>query len=394
MFTLLKKSKTIMLAAGLIGFGSFTAQAQYLSLSDSAFNAGAPMTGHVWGYVFGDYYYKAHSDELGRGGANQFTGFDKGANAFDIRRAYLGYDFRFNKTFSSEFLLTSENWETSAKIAPTLKYANAQWNNIFKGSTLVLGLSATPAFSSSSEKIWGYRSIERTIADMHKTQSYDLGLALKGRFDSKGNYGYHIMVGNGSSANADKNNFRKFYGSVYGLFLDKKIMVNLYADYERLDWLPSFHHAQNMEKILISYSGKSLNAGVEAFLRHGQNDIIATSITGVSDTVNANATGISLFVRGNLIREKLGFFARTDFFNPYSGFDNALTYKGLSAQYDPNNKEQFITAGLDFTPIKNVHFMPNIWYAGYSNQNSDLKGTAKHDYDLAYRLTFYYVFGK
>lgn len=394
MFTLMKKTKTLLLALCIVGIGSVTAQAQYLSLSDSAFKAGAPMTGHIWGYVFGDYYYKAHSDELKRGGGNQFTGFDKGANAFDIRRAYLGYDFRFNKTFSSEFLLTSENWETSTKIAPTLKYANVQWNNIFKGSTLVIGLSGTPAFGPSSEQVWGYRSIEKTIADMHKTQSYDLGVALKGRFDRRGNYGYHIMVGNGSSANADKNNFRKFYGSVYGLFLDKKIMVNLYADYERLDWLPGFHHAQNMEKILISYNGKSLTAGAEAFLRHGQSDVITTSLSEGVDTVNGNAAGISLFVRGNLIREKLGFFARTDFFNPYSDYNDAYTYKGLSAQYDPNNKEQFITAGLDFTPVKNIHLMPNIWYVGYHSQNGNLAGTAKDDYDLAYRITFYYIFGK
>lgn len=394
MFTLMKKMKKTMLTVGIISLGSITAQAQYLSLSDSAFNARAPMTGHIWGYVFGDYYYKTHSDELGRGGSNQFTGFGKGANAFDIRRAYLGYDFRFNKTFSSEFLLTSENWEPSAKIAPTLKYANVQWHNIFKGSTLIIGLSGTPAFGSSSEKTWGYRSIEKTIADMHKTPSYDLGLALKGTLDLQENFGYHIMVGNGSSAQADKNNFRKFYGNVYGHFLDKKIMINLYADYERLDWLPDFHHAQNMEKIVLAYNGKSLNAGVEAFLRHGKNDIITTAFNGNKDTINALTSGISLFIRGNIIREKLGFFARTDFFNPQTDYNKALSYEGLTDKYDPNTKEQFATLGLDFTPIKNVHLMPNIWYCSYRSQHPDSKGATRFDYDLAYRLTFYYVFGK
>lgn len=386
--------KKTLLVTGLLSIGSLTTNAQYLVNSDSAYKAGVPMSGHLWGYVFGDYYYKAHSDELNRGGANQFTGLDKGANAFDIRRAYLGYDFRFNKTFSSEFLLASENWDPSSKIAPTLKYANVQWNNIFKGSTLVIGLSGTPAFGPSSEKIWGYRSIEKTITDMHKTQSYDLGIALKGRLDNKGNFGYHIMVGNGSGASADKNNFRKFYGSVYGLFLDKKIMVNLYGDYERFNWQPGFHHAQSMEKIVVSYSGKVITAGVEAFLRNGQDDIIKTSQSGIADTTNGNATGISLFIRGNIIKEKLGFFARTDFFNPYRGFDNAYTYEGLSPQYDPNNKEQFITFGIDFTPVKNVHFMPNIWYNAYRAENTDLNGVAKYDDDLAYRMTFYYVFGK
>ena len=83
-------------------------------------------------------------------------------------------------------------------------------------------------------------------------------------------------------------------------------------------------------------------------------------------------------------------------YNPDTKY-NAVTYtnyKGLTSTYEPNNKETFITAGLDFTPIKNVHFMPNVWYNQYEGKQANLTGSSKKDHDLVYRVTFYYVFGR
>ena len=91
----------------------------------------------------------------------------------------------------------------------------------------------------------------------------------------------------------------------------------------------------------------------------------------------------------------LGFFARFDTYNPDTKFDlNHGSYKGLVGNYDPNTKEQFITAGLDYQPTKNIHFMPNIWYNSYKSQNTTLTGTALKDHDLVYRATFFFTFGK
>jgi hypothetical protein len=57
--------------------------------------------------------------------------------------------------------------------------------------------------------------------------------------------------------------------------------------------------------------------------------------------------------------------------------------------------QTFITAGLDYTPVKRVHIMPNIWYTGFKSMDTNLTSTqklAKSDYDLVYRITFYYIF--
>ncbi|WP_240743357.1 hypothetical protein [Ilyomonas limi] len=373
-------------------------------VADTAFKP----SGKLWGYTYGDYYYKAHADTLNRGGANQYTGIEKGRNAFQIRRAYLGYNYDIHPKFSAELLLAAEDNVVTANGTTTgdltidnkftfyIKYANLRWKNIWKGTDLVVGQQSTPAFSLVVDPIWSYRSIERTITDIRRTPSFDLGVGLQGKFDPEtGNLGYNIFVGNGTAARPENDKYKWFGGDVYAKFFDKKLVFDLYADYQRLNWNPGLHHSMNMIKGFAAYTTPAFTAGVEAFINHGKNDVIGVR-DGINDTLSANATGISTFVRGVVVKDKLNFFARFDTYNPDTKY-NAVdyqSYKGLSASYEPNNKEHFITAGLDFTPIKNVHVMPNIWYNRYISKRTDVTGPFKQDYDLVYRITFFYVYGR
>lgn len=365
-------------------------------------------SGKLWGLAFGDYYYKAHSDALNRGGANQYTNIEKGRNAFQFRRIYLGYNYDITSKFSAELLLAAEdNFSniagvqngdllTNNKLAFYIKLANIRWKNIWKGTDLVVGQVSTPAYPLLVDPVWGYRSVERTITDIRRTPSFDPGAALQGKFDpATGNFGYNLMVGNGTGARPENDKFKWFYGDVWAKFFDKKLVFDLYADYQRLNWTSSLHNSHNMIKGFAAYTTPGFTAGVEAFLNRGKNDVVGIKGTS-ADTLNANATGVSTFVRGRVIADKLGFFARVDRFNPDTKYDEKKysTYKGLSANYEPNNKETFVTAGLDFTPVKNVHFMPNVWYNHYKSERSTTSGNANHDYDLVYRITFYYVYGK
>jgi hypothetical protein len=381
--------------------------AQFTLNSDSAFKAQSPNSGRIWGYAFGDFYYKSHSDSLSRGGSNQFTGIPEKRNAFAFRRIYLGYDYNITKKFAAELLLAAEDnistvsgsgvTTTSGdlllnnKLSFYIKLANIRWRNIWKNTDLVVGQMSTPSFPLLTEKIWSYRSVERTITDIRRTPSFDLGVGLQGRFDDSGNYGYNLMVGNGTGAKPENDKFKWLYGDVYAMFLDKKLVFDLYADYQRLNWTDGFHHSRNMVKGFAAYNTPDLTIGVEAFMNHGKNDVVG--INGIiKDTTDANAAGLSAYIHGNIIKNKLRFFARYDAYNPDTKYDNEsyTKYTGLTSNYEPNNKEDFITAGLDFTPVKNVHFMPNIWFNNYRTQQHE----ANSDHDLVYRLTFYYVFGK
>ncbi len=426
-------------------------QAQFLLNSDSAFKAGAPNSGRIWGYVFGDFYYKAHSDSLNRGGNNQYTGIPKGRNAFQFRRIYLGYDYNISQKFSAELLLAAEdnfpafNPPSSAVVSGDqlsntketffIKYADIKWKNIWKGTDLVVGEQPTPAFPFIAERIWAYRSIERTISDIRRTPSYDFGVGLRGVFDPKTrNFGYNLLVANGTSAKPAANSFKWFYGDIYAYFLNKQLVVDLYADYQRLNWQPGWHHDRQMLKGYVAYSFPSteeafpaLTIGMEGFINNIRADTkaIPYSGTGPADTIATKAAGLSFYVHGTIVKNKLRFFVRYDMYNPNKNIKNSQdsAFAGISSPsgyntpgykltYSPSTyaptaatstgdisaKEGFLSLGLDFTPYRNVHFMPNIWYNHYKSQLSQVPGvaagTSDANYDLVYRMSFYFVFGK
>jgi len=219
---------------------------------------------------------------------------------------------------------------------------------------------------------------------------------LQGKFDPKtSNFGYDLMVGNGTGAKPEGDNFKWLYGDIWGKFLDKKLYVNLYVDHNGMSPVAGMKHSRSMIKGIVAYTVPKFTIGVEAYNNHLKNDNQATEIsTGNTDVLSVDASGLSVFVRGTLVKDKLNFFARTDFFNPDNKIDNNKynKYVGNTGGYnDPSTKENFITAGLDFTPMKNVHLMPNLWLNHYTNQGFATKYDVS---DVVGRLTFYFVFGK
>lgn len=437
---------SLLLAVLLFSFNP--SQAQYLWNSDSAFKVNSPNSGRVWGYMFGDYYYKSNADALSRGGSNQYSGIPKNRNAFQFRRIYLGYDYNISKKFAAELLLAAEdnfpgfNAPSSSsasgdqllnnKLSFYIKLANIRWRNIWKGTDFIFGQVATPAFPLLSERIWNYRSIERTISDIRRTPSYDLGASLQGVFDpATKNYGYDIMIGNGTSAKPASTSFKWLYGDVYAYLFDKKLVVDLYADYLRTNWSynPKQDRSRQMLKGYIAYNsaataksgmnpGSGYTVGAEFFVNNLKNDLFATKIAGGVDTINNAATGLSLYVHGDIVKSKLRFFARFDAYNPMKKINNSIynKYAGNTGNYNDNSylltyngngtptsatatgdqtyKQSFVTAGLDWTPAKNVHIMPNLWYVHYASQLDGATAPASGDHDTVYRITFYYVFGK
>jgi len=411
------------------------ASAQYLWNDTTAFKAGEANSGRLWGYTFGDFAYKGHSDSLNRGGSNQYTGIPQSRTTFQFRRIYLGYDYNISKKFSAELLLAAEdnfpagNPPSSSaasgdellnnKLSFYIKLANVRWKNIWKGTDLIVGQIGTPAFPALSEKVWSYRSIERTVADIRRTPSYDMGASLQGVFDpATKNVGYNLMVANGSSAKPESDNFKWFYGDIYAYLFQKHIVLDLYADYERLNWTSSWHHSRSMVKGFIAWNssataktmnpGTGYTIGVEGFVNNLKNDLVAAKISGGNDTLTNAASAISMYIHGDIVPGKLRFFARLDLFNPMNKVDNTTYtgYKGNTGNYNDNSytlsgstytatgdetyKQTFVTAGLDFKPAPRVHFMPNIWYNSYKSQI----GGNNQGHDVVYRITFFYAFGK
>jgi hypothetical protein len=350
-------------------------------------------SGKLWSYAFGDYYMKLHADTLGRG-KTQYANVPKDQNAFEFRRVYLGYDCSLSEKFSTEFLLSYEGTTLTDGVTRTffLKAANIRWKKILPNTDLIFGQTSTPAFPGTTEKAWGYRSIEKTILDMRGIcSSNDLGLSLQSKLISNDNteLGLNLMVGNGTAQKLELDRFKKMYAGLYALVLKKKLLLDLYGDYNR-EQLSPFHKSRMTMKFAVAYISDAITVGVETFNQVQENYVAnADSLTAVRvDTLNGTAFGVSLFTRGQIIKDKLNFMARFDMYDPDTGYDPDKFYFSGSSPVT----EMFITAGLDYMPVKNVHIMPNVWYNAYSNRTKNATGLVKADNDLVARLTLWYIF--
>ena len=346
-------------------------------------------SGKVWGYVFGDYYYKVKADSALRGNL-EYSGLKENNNAFAIRRAYLGYDYNISEKFSTELLLSHEaNLDASGNRTVFIKAANLRIKKIFGYTDLVIGHMSTPTFSLLEEKVWNFRSVEKTIVDQRKlASSSDLGIALQGKFDEKGNYGYDLMAANGTGTKPETDQFKRFYGDLYAKFLDKKIILNVYGDIERSQLEP-YHKSKMTFKAFAAYQSVPVTVGVTYVMQTQENYAMYAPEAGSPvDTTDISVSGFSAFIWGPIIKDKLNFFARYDMFNPDNNYSADYVYVAGANPVE----ETFITAGVDWMCNKNVHIIPNVWYDGFKNRAKNVSGKIESDYDLVPRITAYFIF--
>ena len=433
--------KAIYLIAGVFVLNTTITKAQNTTKDD-----GFKPSGQVWGQVIGDYYYKSNSDTLGRGGKNVQYSPNGGQtnlpaatlkssyNAFQIRRAYLGYDYNISKKFSASVLLSHESDQSLDGANYTsynnvyLKLAYLKWSNIFPKSDLIIGQQPTCSFTNANntESLWGYRSSERTIMDMHNIDaSTDLGIALQGKvWTSKSskdtlkptNIGYMLQVGNCNSGKAESDRFKKLRANVYVSAIQQKLTIGLYGDYNNTytAWSPATVAGTGPSQNVITFKGYAsfktewLSIGAEAFQQtYGKSDIYKTTATGAkNDTIGGAVFGWSVFVTGQIIKGKLNYFARIDGYNPDTKFNKndifTYTTSGKVGTYANTFYTQtFYNIGLDWMPIAKVHIMPNLWLNQYTSMASTdaatgkaITGRQKSDSDLVLRLTVNYIFGK
>ena len=326
-----------------------------------------------------------------------------------MRRVYLGYDYNIAPKFTASLVLANEqNLDAGGNNTTYLKYAFLKWADIFKGSNLIIGQQSTPSFATAygTEPLWGYRSVERTIMDMHNNDaSSDLGVSLVGKLWSQPKtsdtikpafVGYQLQVGNGASAKPETDIFKKVRATVFANMMNGKLTIGLYGDYNQSAYLHPLEKSVSTFKGYASYKTKKLSVGFEIFDQVLENGDYYTTAANPNKTyMNVNIMGWSVFLSGKML-PKLNYFARMDMYNPNTAFTSSNEYgaltKGIGANENTYYKQTFYTAGLDYTPNARVHFMPNVWIDQFDNQNSASTGKLKSDYDLVYRMTFYFLF--
>jgi len=316
-------------------------------------------SGKFSGYMFGDYYYffENHKPEL-----NDQRGIW-------FRRIYFTYDYKINSSFSTRLRLEMSNefnFEEAKTMIPFVK--DAWFKYKFSSQAFIIGISPTPTFQIL-QKMWGYRAVEKTPLDLQRmASSRDFGLALKGKFDEKGMFKYHIMFSNGSS---NKQEIDKGKSGLLSLafYPVKEFVIEVYGDYADHAGSTDWYTLQ----VFFGYKTKTFRAGL----------LCADQTRQMEDVEDIKLRVASLFIVGE-VSEQFSLIGRVD-----RNFDpNPQGDKIAFIPFDPTAKSTFFVGGVDWHPVKQVRFIPNVEFVKYDENDEGVTPTS----DIIGRITFHWLF--
>ncbi len=187
--------------------------------------------GKLSGLIYSDYYYNAVRDTGITSLPNVARGGPEDLNGFDLRRAYLTYDYIISDNFTTRFRLEADGraLTDNGRIGVFVKDAWVRWKEILPGQDIIFGIQPTPAYEIS-EAYYGYRSLEKTIMDLRGVvTSRDFGLALRGNIT--GDLNYWFLFGNYSGNNTERDKYKRLYGQL-SFKPVKNMITTFYGDLE------------------------------------------------------------------------------------------------------------------------------------------------------------------
>lgn len=255
--------------------------------------------------------------------------------AFEITRAYLGYEYDFSPLWYGKVVLDVGNPGVGKhQIAAFLK--NAYFEYTKSRFSASFGMISTTQFKVS-EKIWGNRYIEKSFQDAYAfNSSADIGFNIDYQFADFISADFSVINGEG---------YKKIQGDSLlrpgaGITLNpvKKLTARLFADYNGKDV------KQQSLATFLAYTGKKLVAGAEYNYQWN---------TDMAEGHDMYGTSLYLIYKSS---DKLKIFGRYDDLN-------SSTLPGEDQPWQVNNDGRLFMAGLEYSPLKGVKLAPNyrIW---------------------------------
>lgn len=316
-----------------------------LLLSLSLFAQDKPVV--ISGLAFGDYYMVAsHHDER-----------VEGMNGFWIRRGYLTVDRALSDELFARLRFEvnqAGDFRTNATLEPYVKDAFIRWRRS-PALEVYIGLAQSPAIDTV-ERLWTYRSVEKTLLDLHRViATRDLGVAAAG---THGRVKYHVQLGNGSATGSETNEGKKVAASV-SLAPTAATLFDVYVDVEDRPGATNRTTLQGIGGYQTERVRVALQYGLQ--MRDTQDDFNAVSLFG----------SYNLSPRWTL----LGRVDRADA-NPEG---DRIAY----VQLDPTRASTMFLAGVDYKLHKNLSIIPNVVLFAYEDGGDD---------DLFAKVTFSFTF--
>lgn len=312
------------------------------------------------GLFFGDYYYVLAHDPSNPLGSFTATPLQTSMQQFEYRRIYLTADYDIAQDFAARFRLESDPTASAlgnGKLTTMVKDAFINWKNITDGGNVMIGLQGTPEINMA-EGIFGYRSLEKTIQDLHGiSSSRDLGVSYNQKFSDEFMAG--LLVGNNSGNSVPGNKYKAAYLYVqYNPMKEFTILLNGQYNGAGVDLF------NRTADIIINYANSMFSLGGQYFM-NGINQAGGT-------TLKRNGFSINGWVA---FMDELRLVARFDNYTPNADIKNTTF---------ATSTQSFILAGLDWSVRKNVHLMPNFYYTAYGLSGSKA--------DAIVRATFFITF--
>ncbi|HKI90175.1 MAG TPA: hypothetical protein VKA38_14190 [Draconibacterium sp.] len=262
--------------------------------------------------------------------------------AFEITRAYLGYEYNFSKNWYSKVVLDVGD-PGVGKLHRTafLKNAFVQYkNNKFTAS---FGLISTTQFKVS-EKIWGNRYIEKSFQDAYKfNASADLGFNLDYKFTDFISADFSVINGEGYKNLQTDSILRPGFGITVKPVKD--ITARVFVDNMGKDT------KQQSLATFLAYTGKNVVVAAEYNYQKNHKMVEGHDIYGTSFFANWK------------VSKNFKLFGR---------FDDLKSAKvtGQPQPWQISSDGQLLMAGLEYSPVKGVKLTPNfrLWNPAVASQ--------------------------
>ena len=216
---------------------------------------------------------------------------------FEIKRAYLGYQYNFDNKLSAKITFDVGADDGSVYTA-FLKIAALSWKASDK-LTLNFGQVGTKNFKFQ-EKSWGKRYIAKSAQDEYKwASSADAGLTADYKVSNNLSIDAQVLNGEGHKKRQEENGlFRGGFGITYTM--SDRIAFRLHQDITARSMYGDSDASQHINTLAIAYHGSSFSLGTEK-----------SRMMNAGNILDNKKDVLSIF--GNYtLSEKYSFFGRYD----------------------------------------------------------------------------------
>jgi hypothetical protein len=263
--------------------------------------------------------------------------------AFEITRAYLGYEHNFSRTLSSKVILDVGD-PGIGKLQMTAFVKNAFLKYAKNDISASVGMIGTDQFKVQ-EKHWGYRYILKSLQDEYGIgPSADLGAAIE--YNPSGIVSFDVSLLNGEGyKKVQSDSALKASAGVTVNPLEGLVMRGYY-DYMRNDV------AQTTLSLFAGYTNGIFRAGLEYDKQQNHRMQYQNDLSGVSAWAALQ------------LNKEFSVFTRFDY----------LWSEEMNGEAEPwniANDGKMYMAGMDYAPVKGVRIAP-VWMGWSPSDKSGL----------------------